>query len=370
MIQRFGAQTITPSGSRFAVMLNRSVVVCKLDGPAGDESESLASFAHESNIAGISLVADGSRLITLDQLGVVREWDLTPPPRMVHAFDRVRFNADGSRRFYYPRYSAATTTIPLRIVDRSEREVGDRLAPLSAGHAHGPAASADGRTQAITWHPNQGECLLVAWDLATGRERCRVKLGPGIWEELAVSPDGERAALLGSPPEMAGKPRTPQFARIMDLNTGKVVWSSETRERRAVRTAWNSIPAGATSLSPRAATPRATTGPSCGTTPRPWPKQLASRWARKTSPSPPFLATGILLQFASSRGSGTPGAPRTSASFPWRQSFAANRPRRSFSSPDRPANLVMWRSVPMGAGSWRRATGWSGFGRRLMGPKC
>ena len=229
MIQRFGAQTITPSGSRFAVMLNRSVVVCKLDGPAGDESESLASFAHESNIAGISLVADGSRLITLDQLGVVREWDLTPPPRMVHAFDRVRFNADGSRRFYYPRYSAATTTIPLRIVDRSEREVGDRLAPLSAGHAHGPAASADGRTQAITWHPNQGECLLVAWDLATGRERCRVKLGPGIWEELAVSPDGERAALLGSPPEMAGKPRTPQFARIMDLNTGKVVWSSETQ---------------------------------------------------------------------------------------------------------------------------------------------
>ena len=86
MVHRFGAQTITLSGSRFAVMLNRSVVVCKLDGRAGDETESLASFAHESNIAGISLMADGSRLITLDQLGVVREWDLTPPPRMMHAF--------------------------------------------------------------------------------------------------------------------------------------------------------------------------------------------------------------------------------------------------------------------------------------------
>ena len=42
---------------------------------------------------------------------------------------------------------------------RSDREVGDRLAPLAAGHAHGPAASADGQTQAITWHPNQGEWL-------------------------------------------------------------------------------------------------------------------------------------------------------------------------------------------------------------------
>ena len=85
MIHRFGAQTITPSGSRFAVMLNRSVVVRGLDDPAGDELEFSASFVHESNIAGISLVADGSRLITLDQLGVVREWDLAPPPRLVHA---------------------------------------------------------------------------------------------------------------------------------------------------------------------------------------------------------------------------------------------------------------------------------------------
>src|SRR5262249_19017354 len=110
----------------------------------------------------------------------------------------------------------------------SEREVGGRLAPFSPGHAHGPSASADGQTQAIAWHPVQGDCLAVAWDLASGRERCRVALGPGIWEEIAVSPDGARAALLGCPQELAGKPRTPQFARIMDLNTRKVVWSSET----------------------------------------------------------------------------------------------------------------------------------------------
>ena len=231
-IRRFGAQTIMLSGSRLAAMLNRRAVVYELNRPADneDEEDSSTSFVHESNIAGISLVADDSRLITLDQVGVVREWDLTPRPRLRESFGgRWRINADGSRRINYLQTMGGNSTAAPRIVDRLGREVGDRLALLPPGHAHIPAASVDGQTQAIAWHPAQGDYLAVAWDLATGRERCRVTLGPGIWEDIAVSPDGSRAALLGSPPEMVGKPHTPQFARIVDLNTGKVVWSSETQ---------------------------------------------------------------------------------------------------------------------------------------------
>ena len=63
----------------------------------------------------------------------------------------------------------------------------------------------------------------------------------------------------------------------------------------------------------------------------------------------------------------TRGAPRLSASFPCRPSFAANRLRRSFSSPDLPASLVMWHSVPTGAASWRRATAWYGSGQTANG---
>jgi serine/threonine protein kinase/WD40 repeat protein len=231
LIHRIGDQTIMRSGSRLAVMVNRRAIVYELDRPADheDKEDASTSFVHESNIAGISLVADGSRLITLDQVGVVREWDLTPRPRLVQSFGVMRINADGSRRLTIPITSGGNTSWAPRVVDASNRELGDRLAPLPPGRAHGPAASADGQTLAIVWHPDQGECLAVVWDLATGRERCRVTLGPRIWEEIAVSPDGARAALLGSPPEMAGKPRTPQFARIMDLNTGKIVWSSETQ---------------------------------------------------------------------------------------------------------------------------------------------
>jgi serine/threonine protein kinase/WD40 repeat protein len=229
MLHRIGAQTIMLSGSRLAAMLNRRAVVYELDRPADDEQDTSTSFVHESNIAGISLAADGSRLITLDQVGVVREWDLTARPRVVHSFGQSRINADGSRRLDIHLTSGGNTWWAPRIVDASKRELGDRLAPLPPGRAHGPAASADGRTMAIVWHPDQGECLAVAWDLATGRGRCRVTLGPGIWEAIAVSPDGARAALLGGPPEMAGKPHTAQRARIMDLNTGKVVWSSETQ---------------------------------------------------------------------------------------------------------------------------------------------
>jgi WD40 repeat protein len=35
------------------------------------------------------------------------------------------------------------------------------------------------------------------------------------------------AALLGCPEEQAGKSRTPQFARVIDLGTGEAVWSSQ-----------------------------------------------------------------------------------------------------------------------------------------------
>ena len=94
------------------------------------------------------------------------------------SFDRMRLNADGSRQprlypiLYWP---GQTTMVPEECRGssmRSEREVGDRLAPLPPGRGHGTSASADGQTQAIAWHPYKGD----AWSW------------PGTWR-----PDGNAA---------------------------------------------------------------------------------------------------------------------------------------------------------------------------------
>jgi len=225
-VSYFGERTIASTRSRFATVQNSRVLVFALDRPAEADNELSMSFHHESDVAAISLLPEDSRLVTLDQSGIVREWDATPPPRFKQVLGYLYVSRDGSRRFSFTSYVNNGSKGAVRIADAAGREVDGRLPSLPPGHAHGPAASADGMTQAISWHPNKGEGVVIVWDLATGRERCRIPLGPGIWENIAVSPDGSRAALLGSPPEMAGKPRIPQLARIIDLNSGAVVCSS------------------------------------------------------------------------------------------------------------------------------------------------
>jgi len=220
----FGERTVVSTRSRFATVQNSRALVFALDRPTEADDGSLVSFPHESDLAAISLLDEGSRLVTLDQSGIVREWDATPPPRLKQVLGSLYVSRDGTRRFSHTSYTGSEGKA--WITDDAGREVGGRLPTSPPGHAHGPAASADGMTQAISWHPNKAECLAIAWDLAAGRERCRVLLGSGIWEDIAVSPDGLRAALLGSSPELAGKPRIPQWVKIIDLNTGAVVCSS------------------------------------------------------------------------------------------------------------------------------------------------
>ncbi len=242
-VTRFGNQTITASGSRLAAIQNTRAIVFALDR-TGDGEDAVMTIQHESDLTAISLMNDGSRLITVDLVGVVREWDLTPQSRTKRLFlsdspiTQTDMSKDGYRALSFPDYVREGSQGVPRIVDAVGRKVGDRLAPLPPGHCHGTSASPDGMIQAVAWHPNQGECLAIVWDLATGRERCRIPIGPGVWDEIALWPDGSRAALLGSPSEAPGgslvhqisrviDPLIRQFARVIDPNTGNVVWSSE-----------------------------------------------------------------------------------------------------------------------------------------------
>ena len=86
-----------------------------------------------------------------------------------------------------------------------------------------------------------------------------------------------------------------QLARIMDLNTGKVVWSSETQGASHYFRALEFDPSGR----------HLVVSQGSDTTSDDWAivwydattmaEAARSRWDRKTSPSRPFLATGILL---------------------------------------------------------------------------
>lgn len=113
-----------------------------------------------------------------------------------------------------------------RIVDASGREVGDRLPSLPPGRSRYGATSADGQIEATLWLSNQGERQLVAWDLAAGRERNRIPLGPDRWNQIVLSPDGFRALLLGNLPNEREVERSAKLASVVDLKTGNVVWSS------------------------------------------------------------------------------------------------------------------------------------------------
>ncbi len=135
-----GAQTILLSGSRLATLRKARVVVYDLDRPADDEKDVSTSFVHDSNVAGVSLEPKRSRLVTLDKVGVVREWNLTPRPRLIRSFlqadgdpARLRINADGSRRLYYPQFVSDKTGAVPRIVDGSEREGRCSVGPAPTG---------------------------------------------------------------------------------------------------------------------------------------------------------------------------------------------------------------------------------------------
>jgi serine/threonine protein kinase/WD40 repeat protein len=228
-----GASSMSRVASRLAVVQTTHAIVYDLERTGDSVTSPSASFEHEFEIAAVLLATSGSRLVTLDKVGVVREWNLNPPPSLKTPFwgadgSGFSINADGSRRFFFSNGGPGGEDLEPRIVDRAGRQVGNRLAPMPRGMWFTPeAASADGQTRAIVIRQEKGEGLAIFWDLARGRERCRIPLGPGLWEEIAVAPDGSRAALIGSPAELENRRHLSHFVRILDVNTGAVVWTSE-----------------------------------------------------------------------------------------------------------------------------------------------
>ena len=206
--------------------------------------------------------------------------------------------------------------------------------------------------------PSKGECLAVAWDLATGRERCRIPLGPGIGKRSRCHRTARVPPCWAALPRWPASDDLPTVARIIDLNTGSsrlvvrgpsgiVVLRGITFDHDGRHVV---VPAGAAMTSDDwavvwydAATMKETARLPIG----------SCHGVGGLSPD------GRLVAIREQRRPGSLGNQRAgtrSVSFPWPRSSAARLPAPLYELTGSSRQFDSWNSVPMDAGCWRRET--------------
>jgi serine/threonine protein kinase/WD40 repeat protein len=225
----------SPDGARLAgYSPSGSSVVHVWDVETGNELHALRG--HAAPVRAAAFRPDGARLVTLDDEGVVKTWDLAPRPGPVPipvpsttplmggaVTPDGRYTALSYRTSFGP---AANTDPALTVYDESGREL--LRAPLPA--VDGPrnpfstqvALSPDGTKVAFCQGspvPRNADAaapptVLVVWDVPTGQELRRIEL-PGqetfgqSGGQLVFSPDGRLLAV----PHRSGGPGGPGRAR-------------------------------------------------------------------------------------------------------------------------------------------------------------
>ncbi len=211
------------SGTRCAIAKGKVAYVFDIDRP----NDPVREFrAHEYSLSGIAFLPDGSRLVTVDEGGVVKEWDLAnrsprlKTPLVEWGGTSVLLTPDGAHVVFVPVHGEDQPASTLKITDGTGRppvEIGGRL---PEGHPHRVSISSDSRSLASLWHSGKNHTFIV-WDLADGRERLRKTLGPGDWNGGAVTPDGSHAVFLTDRIVSSTYPSRYQEIRIYELATGK-----------------------------------------------------------------------------------------------------------------------------------------------------
>jgi WD40 repeat protein len=198
--------------------------------PGAPVPETVRGPSHD--IHGVAFGPDGSRLITLDGGGAVKQWDPAARAPRLHtpfgwALSRggVFPNGDGSRVALIPTVTNADRRFRLQTGDG--RLLGEM--DLPPGHPDFADFSADGRTFALVWHPGY-EFTVHVWDAVAGKEICRLSPPPGMRGVVALSPDGSRVAVTTTtaPNEGGWSSSTLQ---VWETATGREILS-----RRGLRT--------------------------------------------------------------------------------------------------------------------------------------
>jgi serine/threonine protein kinase/WD40 repeat protein len=217
-----------PDGKRLAVRQGGQAYC--LETATGPDAPPPTFRGHSNGIWDVAFGEGGTRLVTLDERGVVRWWDpaararpLRTPLGRGFGGRAVLTNTDGSRIALG--LSQAESDRRLRLTDRDGRLLSDT--PLPPGHAHGLAFSRDGRTLALVCYEKgrgaEGYKLFV-WDAVSGQVVRRLTLPAGLFpRNCALSQDGTRVAVFSVP--LSGY--RPQFLslEIMETATGRTLLS-------------------------------------------------------------------------------------------------------------------------------------------------
>jgi serine/threonine protein kinase/WD40 repeat protein len=231
-----------PDGKKLAVQHGAQVHLFDVDpGRTGKADPLLRTFrGHESRVRDLAFNANGSRLVTLDEEGTVKQRDPAPRERSVRtpftssSLGRrsILPNADGSRIAFVPDPPDLDRRVRVvngrcRLTDGAGRPVGDSVLP--EGRSRGQAFSLDGRTFALVWHTYADDgTLLLIQDAVTGKEIRRLvpPRGQGL-EIINLSPDGSRVVALYSA-SGSGDPPNVETLTIWETATGREVLSRRT----------------------------------------------------------------------------------------------------------------------------------------------
>ncbi len=187
--------TFGPVGRRLAVPQGTQVYLFDLDSNPVPAPRAIRG--HDRTVSGAAFGRDGSRLVTIDAAGTVKQWDpvardrrLQTPFGSLLTRGTVFPNADGSRVAFIP--PPGDPVRRFRLTDGAGRTVAELVLP--PGHPDSENFSADGRTFALLWHDGYNYTLFV-WDAAAGKELRRFTPPPDVRGIVSLTPDGSRVAV-------------------------------------------------------------------------------------------------------------------------------------------------------------------------------
>jgi RNA polymerase sigma factor (sigma-70 family) len=226
------SSVVLPDG-RTVVTGSEDYAVRWWDLATGKELRRLASLSDGAPSWGMVLSPNGAIAAYHRQKSVsdweghlgIELWDLTAWKKLALLWRPNIFSVQ---------FSPDSKTLYTQVADILSKEQGSlilawdvatgkemRIVAKNTNGFDGFRMSADGKVLAATTY-ERGKTIFV-WDVATGKELCRIPGDAHLNQSLAISPDNKLLAVADGPPPQAGGNEPPHDIRLWDIATGKEV---------------------------------------------------------------------------------------------------------------------------------------------------
>ena len=142
---------------------------------------------HTSPVVSIQVDSDGQRVVSIDESGQVKVWDVTPSRAIV---DLAAGSTSRITEFARGPGSARRTPEPASWLALPGGRADERILLGEIAHSGGGVVALRGLTRKL-----QGKYEVELWDAVTGKLRSTIKQNRERVSAIAVSPDGKRVAI-------------------------------------------------------------------------------------------------------------------------------------------------------------------------------